>query len=682
MSFLLCQCYKAEAMCDGQKDCVNGDDEGNCAFDQSCDYLTSPPPPPPAVIHFTRRCCFINETGLRAGSSSPCPHTHYQCPDHGYCLPVYTRCNEVYDCPFHEDEADCGAYKCPGYFRCRASTICLHHDHVCDGMYHCPQADDEFLCDLYCPVQCTCLGLAFTCPDPFPAHLYPHLRYLNGRDSGMSLKQLAANVRLVYLSLASCGLMTHVANVSLPNVNVLDLSHNAVSYLAGSIEDMPSLKVLFLSHNPLSAFLRESGFPRRSFLSVQVLSVSGVSLPTLNDRLAVLFPNTRVLNLSQCGSHSVLGRGLQPMTHLRELDMTGCPMTEVNEGVLQGLTHLRTVYADNYKVCCAAALLEGFSEGGCQSPRDEISSCADLLRSGLYRVVLAIFAVFTILGNLGSLAFRLRSIMESRTLGFSVFVLSLCASDFLMGLYLAVIGITDRVYESNYVWQDALWRQSFTCKMAGFLSLLSSEVSAFIVCLITLDRFLVVRFPLSFLHFKGRHALLASGLSWLVGGILAGVPFSPRTAHWHFYSQTGICVPLPVTRKQFAGHDYAFAVMIVLNFILFLVIAVGQAAIFYSVRSNRLGQKQTGRESQDADLARRLFTIAVSDFLCWFPIGLLGLLAANGVPVPGEVNVAMAIIVLPFNSAINPFLYTLNVLLDKRRRAKEDRLLKWIESQT
>ena len=63
--------------------------------------------------------------------------------------------------------------------------------------------------------------------------------------------------------------------------------------------------------------------------------------------------------------------------------------------------------------------------------------------------------------------------------------------------------------------------------------------------------------------------------------------------------------------------------MIILNFILFLLIAVGQAFIYWSVRSNSISSsKKTG--SRDATIARRLTTIVRSDFLCWFSIGLLG----------------------------------------------------------
>ncbi len=84
--------------------------------------------------------------------------------------------------------------------------------------------------------------------------------------------------------------------------------------------------------------------------------------------------------------------------------------------------------------------------------------------------------------------------------------------------------------------------------------------------------------------------------------------------------------------------------------------------------------------SKDLTIARRLITVAVTDFMCWFPIGLCGFLALADVPIPGEINVALAIFVLPLNSALNPFVYTFNVLIEKRRKSKEAQLVKWLES--
>nr|KAG5700958.1 hypothetical protein BaRGS_034243 [Batillaria attramentaria] len=51
-------------------------------------------------------------------SSDSCPETHFRCPgESNHCLPVFVRCNGVYDCTGHEDEAECDKFTCPGVWR-------------------------------------------------------------------------------------------------------------------------------------------------------------------------------------------------------------------------------------------------------------------------------------------------------------------------------------------------------------------------------------------------------------------------------------------------------------------------------------------------------------------------------------------------------------------------------------
>jgi hypothetical protein len=105
-------------------------------------------------------------------------------------------------------------------------------------------------------------------------------------------------------------------------------------------------------------------------------------------------------------------------------------------------------------------------------------------------------------------------------------------------------------------------------------------VSTLTVLLITLDRFIVLRFPFSTFRFGKTSACLVSMATWVIGLTLAAVPLLPMTSHWQFYSQTGICIPLPVTRKQFAGQGYSTGILVFTNFILFIFIAAGQAFIY------------------------------------------------------------------------------------------------------
>jgi hypothetical protein len=67
-------------------------------------------------------------------------------------------------------------------------------------------------------------------------------------------------------------------------------------------------------------------------------------------------------------------------------------------------------------------------------------------------------------------------------------------------------------------------------------------------------------------------------------------------------------------------------VMIALNFVLFLIVAVGQALVYWTLRANAAtGIKGPG--ARDRTVARRLLAVIMTDFACWFPVGLLGIMA-------------------------------------------------------
>ena len=72
------------------------------------------------------------------------------------------------------------------------------------------------------------------------------------------------------------------------------------------------------------------------------------------------------------------------------------------------------------------------------------------------------------------------------------------------------------------------------------------------------------------------------------------------------------------------------------------------------------------RESQ---MARRMFFIILTDFLCWMPVILIGLLSVLGKfhDPEKQAYIWIAVFVLPVNSSINPILYTFSTP-DVRRK--------------
>ena len=674
------QCIAQDRHNDNVNDCNDGSDEWKAG--QSYNWLdvlipNSTTLPVPHIINiegFTQ----YSQTPLQHGED--CPETHFRCAEGlGSCLPVFVLCNGVYDCPGREDEAACQDFACPGFYRCRDSSVCLHHSQLCDDVPQCPQGEDEGLCDVACPGECRCQGLAFVCPQPFPAERSPRLRYLDAAGSSLKPGRMAENRYLSWLSLASCRLDS-LPLMELPNLRVLDLSHNQlVTLRVDSVLTLNNLRVLRLAGNPLVSF--HSGQADAVHENLQVLDLSATGFLSFDSGNLSMFYAVSSVNLSSSRLKVLSAKSFLSLKSLKVLDIRAAPVVEYPRGIFLRLSGLTTVYTDNFKLCCRQNLPDNFNPKFCFAPRDEVSSCEDLLRSNVYRYCLWVICLMSVGGNATCLFFRLFVQKNATKSGFNLFVVNLSAADLLMGLYLAVIGSADLTYRGQYLWFEAAWKGSAMCRAAGFLLLLSSETSIFVICLITLDRLLAIRFPFLNLRFNVKSAAIACALTWVLNFLLGLIPLLPSTAHWKFYEQSGICFPLPITRKTFKGWEYSFGIMIVFNFTLFLVIAVGQTLIYLSIRRNSMEGISTTKKSQDLIIARRLLSVVLSDFMCWFPVGLLGLLAARGTPIPGEANVAMAIFFVPLNSALNPFLYTFNMVMEKRRKKNDTRLLAELEAR-
>ena len=566
----------------------------------------------------------------------------FRCSDGDY-IPSFLLNNHELDCKFGDDESiPVENFTCPGFYRCQYSDQCVHPDFVCDGVYHCPNKDDERYCNTQCPDDCVCEGYAFSCSRFFNTSAFLHARYLDLSGAvDLSLQSIHFLESLLFLNLSHCRL-GNVSLLEMQQLQILDLSFNEVKNLSSlAFERLTGLWFLNISGNPLMQTL-DSSF--RTF--VQQSGLTGL----------------KYLILTDTDIRSIEGGSLGAMTELRSLDLRNSRIDSYDKDIFGGLAKLEHLFTDDSKLCCSY-FHESLRE--CLAPFDELSSCSDLLRVDIFRLFLWLFSLLAIIGNASVILYRSFATKAATSPSvFGMLVSNLCGADFLMGIYMMIIGIADAQFRGVYVAKENVWKRSSACTIAGFLGFVSSEVSALIICVITLDRLLVLCFPLkSHLHFERRSSVAVCCVVWFLGVTLAALPL---LLNLEFYGVNSICLPLPITRQRFSGQSYSFGIFIVVNFVLFLFIGVGQALIYRAIRKAGT-QAGTHRRLQEMAIARRLFLVVFTDFCCWFPIGLMGLLAAGGTPIPGEVNVWAAIFVLPLNSALNPFLYTLNAALEKWR---------------
>ncbi|KAL8584211.1 hypothetical protein ACOMHN_034897 [Nucella lapillus] len=395
----------------------------------------------------------------RCNGMYDCPPVYTRCNGMYDCPPVYTRCNGMYDCVRRQDEGGCEGMTCPGYFRCRDSMLCVHTDLICDGWSHCPRNDDELVCDVICPMNCQCEGHTFLCPRPFPACLYPQLRFLDASCSGMTLNDVSNNTLLCRVYRLLCGgPPPHPDPDSPPPLIALSAGQPGVGHQS-------ALTTLDLSHTSLT-----------------VLDASALSP----------FPHLHMLNLTSSLIHTISATGFQFTPASCELYLDDAPLKTFPPDFLQDLARLRFVSTQNYKLCCRRVLPVNF-DAACFAPKD-ISSCEDLLQSWTYRGFLWLMGCLSVTGSIFCCCSRLFLKSLASSSGYSAFVTNLTMADLLMGVYITIIGAADQRFRGRYLFNDDTWKNSVTCKMAGFLSLLSCEVSALIIWFITLDRFIVLRF--------------------------------------------------------------------------------------------------------------------------------------------------------------------------------------------
>ena len=244
-------------------------------------------------------------------------------------------------------------------------------------------------------------------------------------------------------------------------------------------------------------------------------------------------------------------------------------------------------------------------------------------------------------------------------------LINLAVSDFLMGIYLLIIAIKDAQWQGEYFKHDFDWRAGSVCQLAGALSMLSSEVSVVMLTLITFDRLVCVVFPFSNARLTSRKAYVSCAVIWVCGIVISCLPvmgmeyFSGGRNEAGFFGRSSVCLPLQLSEDKPAGWEYSVGFFIALNLFAFIFILVAYIAIYCTVQTSARRAGST-RMNQDAAMARKIMCIVLTDFCCWMPVIVIGILSLTGNFYDPKkiVYVVIAIFVLPVNSSINPVLYT------------------------
>ena len=221
-----------------------------------------------------------------------------------------------------------------------------------------------------------------------------------------------------------------------------------------------------------------------------------------------------------------------------------------------------------------------------------------------------------------------------------------------MGIYLIIVASADVHYGDGYYLHDTSWRSGVFCRVAGIISMLSSEMSVYALILITTDRLLVLGMGRGGLG-KTKCQVLA-GVGWVFWILISILPVSNLQYFGSDdYIRHRICFLFNLSEGKVSGWHYATAIFIGFNALALVYLAFTYTFIFVVILV------KTGFDGNaEALAARKMILVVLTDCACWVPPIVLGIMSLLDMEVSQTMAVWVSVFVFPLNSALNPFLYT------------------------
>ncbi|XP_072040752.1 LOW QUALITY PROTEIN: uncharacterized protein [Amphiura filiformis] len=470
--------------------------------------------------------------------------------------------------------------------------------------------------------------------------------------------------------------------------------NNLVELTNGVFDGLSDLKFLYAEENQLKHLDNDvfEGLVGLLWISFRDNHLTQVDLSIFNNTVHLVF-----LDLSYNRIKDIAG---DKLTYALVFHLFNNPLNLITPNSLSSLTEYSELIVSQHEVC--ECYVPSNVTCGARDARSPYLTCDRLLSDKALVVVMWLIGLNALIGNFFVLVWRNRG-TPTNTVN-SKLLSSLALSDFLMGIYMLIIASADIHFGDHFPILSENWRSSITCRIAGALSIISSEASVFFVTLISIDRFICIRFPYSTRHMTAKSVVKLAILTWIFSLVLGIVPSVLAGRSFKFYDNSHVCIGLPLALTKIytstsrldpyviAGNPYyiqpnidyntelvaladglyfSTAVFLGLNCVCYLVILACYIEIVRAVFKSRKSAGRSRDMSEQIRLTLKVTAIVATDFCCWFPVIVLGILVQTRViTLPPSVYAWCVTFVLPINSAINPYLYTISDLISTWRKKR------------
>ena len=411
-------------------------------------------------------------------------------------------------------------------------------------------------------------------------------------------------------------------------------------------------------------------------------------------------------------SHNYL-EVLPPLGNLKSLkivDLRDNSLAHIKKGTFKGLTNI-TVYVDHEAICHYVSTEDSCICLGTESVLPFFTGQPLLLSTSL-SIFTWILGFGSLFGNTFVVVWRcLRQGDEDAVQ--SLLIMNLALSDLLMGMYLLIIASADAYFGAEFPLYSHKWVFAGGCDFAGILSVSSSEASVFFVTLISIDRYIRVVHPHTQYRLRIRSTYFSSLVIWAVAFLISVIPLVLKKTKDDFYDMSEVCIGLPLVKKPVLSTKsvdfidstlpdalennetlpefftkstdtyvvvglevmaFSSTVFLGINLVCFIAVLYCYCAILHIVCKVSKKIKRSGGREREIRMAAKMAVIVLTDCFCWMPIIIMGVLVQAGAIVLSPVTIAWTVtFILPVNSSVNPYLYSIIAVLAKQIKETKDR---------
>ena len=420
------------------------------------------------------------------------------------------------------------------------------------------------------------------------------------------------------------------------------------------------------------------------------LNLGGYLIESLNTGVFFGLTNLETLNLTSNRLQNVTSEAFIGLNNLKTIDISYNYNLRINDELFSYLPSIVTVYTFTEVCDCVINKNQHSSKFECveEGIISQYASCR-LLGNSAITTFMMLFGICAVFGNIFVLVWRRHQKQQDSHVQY-ILLSNLAVSDLLMGIYMIIVASADILYSRNYISNSFDWRCSPSCLLGGVLAFVSCEASVFFITLISIDRFINIRYPFTTRKLRTKSTKICVSLFWVLAFVLGFAPYvfpilvcrigeGAHDLHGYntFYDVTDLCIGLPLARSMYKDiggthMHYSIAVFLGLNLLCFLIILFCYIEIIRKVKMSSKRARSSANMQRQIRLTVKVAAIVGTDFFCWFPIIVVSIIGQSDLyTVDVRAYALMTTFVLPINSTINPFLYTIAHEINKRRKQKQ-----------